>query len=40
MTMPPTRGVLDVNKEDYDDEDVGASILRGNQCRCGIVSCG
>jgi hypothetical protein len=40
MTMPPTCGVLDVNKEDHDDDNVGASILRGTQCRCGIVSCG
>jgi hypothetical protein len=29
MTMPPVRGVLGVDKEEREDDDTGASILRG-----------
>jgi hypothetical protein len=29
MTMPPALGVLDVDKEEREDDDTGASILRG-----------
>jgi hypothetical protein len=29
MTMPPARGVLGVDKEEREDDDTGASILRG-----------
>jgi hypothetical protein len=37
-TPPPPLGVLSADEEDHEDDDVGASILRDNQCRCGIVS--
>jgi hypothetical protein len=39
-TTPPPRGVLNADEEDREDDDAGPSILRGNQCRCGIVSRG
>jgi hypothetical protein len=37
MTMPPARGVLGINEEERDDNNIGASMLCGAQCRCGIV---
>jgi hypothetical protein len=40
MTMPPARRVLGVNEEECEDEDAGPSILRGSQCRIGIMSRG
>jgi hypothetical protein len=40
MMTPPWRGVLDVDKDDREDDDAVPSILRGSQCRCGIVSRG
>jgi hypothetical protein len=40
MTTPPPRGLLDADEEDCEDDAAGPSILRGNQCRCGIVSRG
>jgi hypothetical protein len=36
MTMPQ-RGI---NKDEREEEDTGPSILRGSQCRIGIVSRG
>jgi hypothetical protein len=38
MTMPPAREVLGVDEDECEDDDAGSSILRGSQCRCGIVS--
>jgi hypothetical protein len=38
--MMPLRGVLGVDKDEREDNDTGPSILRGSQCRCGIVSRG
>jgi hypothetical protein len=40
MTPPPPHGVLGADEEDREDDDTGESILRGNQCRCGIVTHG
>jgi hypothetical protein len=40
ITTPPPRGVLGTDEEDREDDDAEASILRGNQCRCIIVSRG
>jgi hypothetical protein len=41
MTTPLPRGFLGVDEEYREDDDTGASILRGSQCcRCGIVSHG
>jgi hypothetical protein len=40
MTMPPARGVLGVDEDECEDNDTGASILRGIQFRYGIVSHG
>jgi hypothetical protein len=40
MTMPPSRGVLGSDKDEREDDDAGLSIMRGSQCRCGIVSWG
>jgi hypothetical protein len=34
------RGVLGIDEQDREDDDTGASILRGSQCRCSIVSRG
>jgi hypothetical protein len=38
--MPPAREVLGVDEDEREDDDAGPSILRGSQCRCGIVSRG
>jgi hypothetical protein len=39
MEMPLARGVPGVDDKDH-EEDNTPSILRGIQCRCGIVSVG